>query len=151
MATAKAASAFKGSTGVLDGIGEHLGTMVDAGRKLAAGRVLGALSSVILKGNPKGTLSYRSALQDRTADLLTASTPEAVQANMGALSSRATTDLAKSGALYRGAGKLANVGILQAAGVSTDPIPADNPDDREDPEYPTASADQAPLYRLRRR
>ena len=135
-------------TDAQDSLMDHAGTAVDVTRKLSQGRILGALSSVLLKGNPRGTLAFRGDVQDRMAELLTPTAPQDVRAAMGALSSRTRSDTALRGTIDRGAGNVAKVGILQAAGLSTDPLPPIDIADLEPQAVPDA-ADQAPLYRRR--
>ena len=99
------------------------GGALSAARKLAHGNIGGALSAVILHGNPRGTATFRRDVAARTAQVLTATAPADVAAHMGALSQRPTIDRARRGVLSRRAGKLARAGILQAAGQDTSPIP----------------------------
>lgn len=124
--TYAAASNPQASRRDLEAIAGNLGTAVDVTRKLALGRIPAALAAVVLKANPQGTAAFRRDVQDRMVGVLTATTPDAIREGLGALSSRATTDVAKSGALYRKAGRLANVGVLSAAAQSADPLPVDD-------------------------
>lgn len=131
-----------------DGVMDLLGTGVAVGRKLAQGRPFAALADIALRGNPRGTLSFRSDVQDRAAEVLTASTPQAVQAAMGALSSRTLSDRTKRAAIDRGAANVAKVGMLQAAAQDTAPLPIDDLNTSERPAAFTLNG-RAPLYRER--
>jgi hypothetical protein len=134
--------------GAMDGGAEALGLALDVGRKLTRGNIPGALATAVLRANPRGTAGFRRDVQDRMGQLVTATSPEDVAGFVGALSGRSATDAARQGALYRGAGNLTKVGTLQAAGLSTDPVPLDGgiPADLEAP-YGTETPLQAPLYR----
>jgi hypothetical protein len=143
-------SAGPASGGMEEAAG-HLGTAVDVARKVVTGRPLSALLTAAVQGNPRGTAKFRSAVQDHTAALLTASSPREVKRAMGALSERPVTDQARQRALFQGASKLAAIGTAQAAGQSTDPVLWED-DETESLEGPYSPDDdlRAPMYRRAR-
>ena len=102
-----------------------LGTAVEIGRKVATGNTIGALSTALLRGNPRGTASYRGDVQERMAELLTASTPRGSRAAMDALADRSVIDRTNLGVLSTRANRMALVGALQFTGQNADPSPMD--------------------------
>lgn len=98
------------------------GAFVGAGRKLIGGNPIGALATAALRGNPRGTLGFRQGVEDRTAELLTASSPGALSEAMGAIKNRGLFDAAATASRNARAAKVARSGALFTAAQSTDPI-----------------------------
>lgn len=98
------------------------GAFVGAGRKLIGGNPIGALATAALRGNPRGTLGFRQGVEDRTAELLTASSPGALSEAMGAIKNRGLFDAAAAASRNGRAARIARSGALFTAAQSTDPI-----------------------------
>ena len=103
--------------------GEALGTV---GRALS-GDILGTLTSVLFRGNPRGTLRFKQDVMDRISEIMTASQPRDVRQLIGAIEERAYSDDAFRALLNRAGIGPAKVASLLAAGQNADPI-ADEPD-----------------------
>jgi hypothetical protein len=112
-----------------EGLGavEAAGTVLRAAGKASQGRFMGALSDVILRGNPRGTAAFRGALDDRTAELLSAVDPQEARGAMEAVEGRRAADRVREGVLTAAGSTLGRTGVLYAAGQSQDYSPSTDP------------------------
>ncbi|WP_308814979.1 hypothetical protein [Sphingomonas sp. GV3] len=117
-----AAPSGRGKTPVSDAA-EQLGLLVDVAAKASTGRFVGALAAAA-RGNPRGSAAFRRDVQDRTAEILGAAEPGAVQEAMRALDRRPSLDASQS--LRRDATMSAasRSAVLQAAGQDASPAPS---------------------------
>lgn len=104
--------------------GEALGTMGNVLR----GDFIGAIGSVLFKGNPRGTLRFKQDVMDRISQVLTESNPRTMPELLHAIEQRAFSDDQFRAALNRAGIGPAKVASLLTAGQSTDPVP-DEPDE----------------------
>lgn len=87
--------------------------------KVAIGGWRGAALD-LLKGGQAGTFQFRRNLNDRTAELLTATNPADVRLGMEALEGRAASDDRRRRRVNRAALQMSRSGILTLAGEPTD-------------------------------
>jgi hypothetical protein len=98
-------------------------------RNALYGNWVGAASAFLLKGNPAGTARFKQGVQDRIAEIMTATNPANVRELSDAIMRRAETDDQFRQLLNRAGIGPARVVALQTAGLDTAPPPLD-----EDPE-----------------
>jgi hypothetical protein len=84
----RAAGSPNDRSGMADAITAALGPV----SKAAMGNWKGALVDMTLRGNPRGTAGFRSAVDERTVELLSAVEPRAVRDAMGAVEGRRVAD-----------------------------------------------------------
>ncbi|KIU29295.1 hypothetical protein SR41_04610 [Sphingomonas melonis] len=99
------------------------GEALTVARHVATGNIAGAVSSVLLRGNPRGTLRFKRDVQDRIAEIMTATRPADVSALLRAVADRAAQDDRFGAALARAGVTPAKIAALQAAGQDGDPVP----------------------------
>lgn len=116
------------------------------GKHVATGNIPSAIASILLKGNPAGTLRFKSDVQDRIAQILTDTNPATLEQGLAAVSRRAQTDDAFRASLNGYGIAPAKVAALQAAGQDTDPWVSDAPEPME-PEATVGFFARPPLYR----
>jgi len=123
--------------------GPGIAGILSMARKAAQGRIVGALSEAA-QGLPQGTLRFRRDVQERTADLLSRTDPQAMREGMGAIADRVASDQAVHTRLNRTGQKIGRTGALFAAAQNT--APDDAP---EESWRALAGPDlEAPLYSL---
>lgn len=92
-----------------------------AGR-VARGDVVGAITSVLFRGNPRGTMRFKQDVQDRIAELMTSTGAQDVGTAMRAIMSRAQQDADFADLLNRAGIKPAKLIALAASGQDTTPL-----------------------------
>lgn len=95
------------------------------------GNWTGAVSAALFKGNPAGTLRYKGAVQDRIAEIMTATNPRTVGELMDAITRRAQTDDAFRDLLNRSGITAAKAASIQAAGQDARAAPLSSDPDFE--------------------
>ncbi|WP_375272858.1 hypothetical protein [Sphingomonas sp.] len=113
------------------------GEALNVAAKVGRGDFVGALTSVLFRGNPRGTLRFKRDVQDRIAEIMTATRPNDVQAAMHAIMLRAQTDADFADLLNRAGVGPAKIAAIQAAGQDADPAAED--DANVAPEVPVYS------------
>lgn len=104
--------------------GESLGTASSVLR----GDFIGAIGSILFRGNPRGTLRFKQDVMDRVSEVLTETNPRNMRELLHAIEQRADSDDAFRASLNRAGIGPAKVASLLTAGQSTDPLP-DEPED----------------------
>lgn len=107
-----------------DGFGGAIGVL-SAARKAARGNLAGAAMGALFQGNPRGTMRFRQDVQNRVAELLTATQPRTIQDAMQAISRRAETDDAFRASLHRAGAKATQMTALPAAAQDARAAPWD--------------------------
>lgn len=102
---------------------EDVGNLAVAAGKASRGDLLGAITSALLQGNPRGTLRFREDVRERIAELMTATEPRSVAEAMQAISRRAEADEAFRVSLSRAGIDLSKGLIAQAAAQDTEARP----------------------------
>lgn len=102
------------------------GQALDVASRAARGDWAGAVASVLFKGNPRGTLRFKRQVQDRIAEVMTATAPGDVRGAMQAIMQRAQTDAEFAHLLNEASIRPAKIAAIHAAAQSTDPVPDDD-------------------------
>ncbi|WP_066803353.1 hypothetical protein [Sphingomonas asaccharolytica] len=106
--------------------GDSSGAALKIGRKLATGDVLGTITDVLFHGGSRGTLRFKRDVQDRIAEIMTATNPTDVRGLMQAITDRAEKDDNFRRLLNRAGIGPAKVAALQAAGMDNAAPPLDD-------------------------
>jgi hypothetical protein len=106
---------------------------------LLHGNLAGAAAAVLLRGNPQGTFRFKQAVQERIAEIMTATNPRDVRELMAAIGQRAQLDDEFRQLLNQAGITPAKVLSLQSAGLDTREAPETGEDVDE-------RAAQLPVY-----
>lgn len=121
------------------------GEALQVAKNMLHGNWAGAVSAALFKGNPAGTLRFKGAVQDRIAEIMTATNPQTVSELMDAVARRAQTDDAFRDLLNRSGITPAKVVAIQAAGQDTRAAPL-NSDPEFDAVVPEYEEEPFPAY-----
>jgi hypothetical protein len=102
--------------------GESLGTAASVFR----GDFIGAIGSILFRGNPRGTLRFKQDVMDRISEVLTETNPRNMAELLHAIEQRAFSDDQFRASLNRAGIGPAKVASLLTAGQSTDPLPEES-------------------------
>ncbi|VXD02801.1 hypothetical protein [Sphingomonas sp. 8AM] len=91
--------------------------------KIAAGQIVGAISSLLFQGNPRGAFAFKRDVQDRIAEIMTAEGAQNVQQGMEAIMRRAQADAAFAEMLNRAGVRPTKLAAAYAAALDAEGAP----------------------------
>jgi hypothetical protein len=112
------------------------GEALQAGKHLLHGNIAGAVTSMLLKGNPQGTMRFKQAVQDRIAEIMTAANPQSAREAMDAIVQRAQSDASFRQLLHNAGIKPAALLSAQAASMDARAEPLEDPVDYTEDDLP---------------
>jgi len=112
------------------------GEALQAGKHLLHGNIAGAVTSMLLKGNPQGTMRFKQAVQDRIAEIMTAANPQSAREALDAIVQRAQSDAQFRTLLHNAGIKPAALLSAQAASMDARAEPLEDPVDYTEDDLP---------------